>query len=265
MCSAGRNKSSSRSQSGPGTEAAGRVADVLLMFASGPEQLGVSDISRQLDLSKAVVHRILRSLTSRNLISVDEGTHKYSLGPVAAAIGARAFRERELRQVAMPVLRQLQYETGETTTVSELVGTARVYMDQIPSLKEIKMTVEIGRPFPLHAGASSKAILTFAPPELRQTVLAGPLIALTANTITERLKLEEDLLLTEQRGTSVSFGERQPGAASIAAPVCGVDGYAIGAISACGPIDRFDDETVAWLRPYVHKAAQQVSEELRQR
>lgn len=235
------------------------------MFASKPTSLGVSEIARQLDLSKAVVHRILRSLASRNLLSFNEDTHKYSLGSAAAALGARALRDRQLRQIAMPVLRRLQYETGETMTVSELIGTARVYLDQIPSLKEIKMTVELGRPFPLHAGASSKAILAFAPPELRQSVVTGPLVALTPNTITERLKLEEELLRTEQVGTAVSFGERQPGAASVAAPVCGIDGYAIGAISACGPIERFDEETVKRLRLPVRNAAQEVSEELGQR
>lgn len=164
----------------------------------------------------------------------------------------------------MPVLRRLQHETGETTTVSELVGTARVYLDQIPSLKEIKMTVELGRPFPLHAGASSKAILAFAPLELRQLILASPLVALTPKTITRRVELEAELLRVEQAGTAVSFGERQPGAASVAAPVLGIDGHATGAISACGPIDRFGAETVERLRPLVWSAAQEVSEKLKQ-
>lgn len=125
------------------------------------------------------------------------------------------------------------------------------------------MTVELGHPFPLHAGASSKAILALAPLELRGLVLAGPLVALTPNTITERLKLEQELLRAEQIGTTVSFGERQPGAASVAASVCGIDGYAIGAISACGPIDRFDEKMVEWLRPLVRGAAQEVSNGIR--
>ena len=235
----------------------------MLVFATEPGSLGVSEIARRLDLSKAVVHRILRSLASRNLVAFDGGTRGYSLGPAAAAIGARALRDRQLRRLALPVLRRLQHETGETTTVSELVGTARVYLDQIPSLEEIKMTVELGRPFPLHAGASSKAILAFAQFELRRLVLAGPLVALTPNTITERLKLEEELLRTEQLGTAVSFGERQPGAASVAAPVCGLDGHAIGAISACGPVDRFGEEEVESLRPLVKSAAQEVSDKVR--
>ncbi len=56
----------------PGTVSADRVADVLLTFAGTGGSLGVSEISRRLGLSKAVVYRILRSLVSRRLLSVDE-------------------------------------------------------------------------------------------------------------------------------------------------------------------------------------------------
>ena len=246
-----------------GTESANRVADVLLVFASEPQSLGVSEISRRLGLSKTVVHRILKSLVSRNLVAFDVKTRGYTLGAATAALGALALRDRDLRRTAMPVLRRLQQETGETTTVSEVVGTARVYLDQVPSPKEVKMTVELGRPFPLHAGGSSKAILAFGPPELRQFVLAGPLIALTPQTITKHVELEAELLRVETDRTAVSFGERQPGAASVAAPVIGLDGDAIGAISACGPIDRFDEETIEQLRPLVETAAQEISDSLK--
>ncbi len=54
-----------------GTGATERVADVLLRFTDGPTTLGVTRVSRELGLSKAVVHRILQSLTGRGLIAYD--------------------------------------------------------------------------------------------------------------------------------------------------------------------------------------------------
>src|SRR3954468_21774266 len=128
-----------------GTEAASRVADVLLMFASGPSALGVSEIARELRLSKAVVHRILQSLASRSLVSADPGTREYRLGPGAIALGARALRDFDLRSAARPTLRRLRDLTRETTTLSALLGDARLYLDQYESLQEIKMTVPLGR------------------------------------------------------------------------------------------------------------------------
>lgn len=244
---------------GEGTESAARVADVLLTFAGTGEAQGVSEISRRLGLSKAVVHRILRSLASRRLVSLDETSGKYRLGLAAATLGARALRDLDLREAALPVLRRLQAQSGETATVSELVGVSRVYLDQVPSSQEIKMTVEIGRPFPLHAGASSRAILAFAPSDLRLQILDGPLEALTPKTIVDHAALEESLSGVLEARAAVSFGERQSGAASVASPLLGSDGNAIGSLSVCGPIDRFDKAVVERLLPLVGDAAREVS------
>lgn len=246
-----------------GTEAASRVADVLLALADGPRWVGVSDIGRRLDLSKTVVHRILRSLASRHLVISDESSGRYSLGPAAAALGARALSDVSLRKAAMPVLRRLQVATGETTTVSALVGTARVYLDQVVSLQEIKMTVEVGRPFPLYAGASSKAVLAAAGPELRAQVLDGQLDRLTPVTIVERRRLERELDEIAATGVATSLGERQEGAGSVAAPVIGGDGEVLGAISVCGPVARFTPETMERYVPLVQRAAAEISAALR--
>lgn len=241
-----------------GTESADRVADVLLTFAGTGESLGVSGISRRLGLSKGVVHRILQSLVSRRLLSLESGG-SYRLGPAAAMLGTWALRDLNLRERASPVLQRLQAEWGETATVSELVGVSRVYLDQVPSLKEVKMTVEIGRPFPLHAGASSRVILAFAPPHLRRQILDGTLEALTPRTIVNREELGVELERNVREGVAVSYGERQPAAASVAAPLLAASGYAVGAISVCGPVDRFDEETVRRLRPQVLNAAREIS------
>jgi DNA-binding IclR family transcriptional regulator len=242
-----------------GTESATRVADVLLLFANEVDTLGVSEVGRRLGLSKAVVYRILQSLASREFLAFDKGTRAYRLGPAAAMLGARALRGHDLRRTALPVLRRLQEVSGETATVSDLVGIRRAYIDQVPSLKEIKMTVEVGRSFPLHAGASGRVILAFSPSDLRETVLSGSLEALTPLTPTERAPLEEELARVRKDETAVSWGERQVGAASVAAPVFGVDGYAIGSLSVCGPVDRFDDEMVERVRLLVKDAAGEVS------
>lgn len=257
VSSSGTKSSGGQNSDASGTESAGRVADVLLLFADESRSLGVTEISRRLGLSKAVVHRIVRSLVSRNLLAPDG--RSYRLGAAVVALGARAFGDLDLRRVAMPVLRKLQTQTGETATVSALVGNRRVYLDQIPSLKEIKMTVELGRPFPLHAGASGKVILAFAPPGLKEQALSGQLEKMTPLTVVERPGLEAELQEITESGTAASHGERQHGAGSVAAPVMGMDGYAVGSISVCGPVDRFDEETVSRLTPLVLDSARQIS------
>lgn len=245
-----------------GTEAAVRVADVLLMFTDGSRSLGVTGIGRQLGLSKAVVHRILRSLASRGLVVSDPATRGYRLGPAAVVLGARALRESTVRSAASPVLRRLRDQTGETTTLSEMVGDTRVYIQQFESPQEIKMTVEVGRRFPLHAGASSKVILAYLSADRREAVLAEALPRLTARTVTDAGRLRAELAEIARLGVAVSRGERQRGAGSVAAPLFDVDGAVIGGISVCGPVDRFDDGACARHVPLMRAAGEEISRAL---
>ncbi|GAB2863388.1 IclR family transcriptional regulator [Actinocorallia aurea] len=242
-----------------GTETAARVADVLLLFVGGPQYLGVSAISRELGLSKAVVHRILQSLVSREMLQTDEGVAGYRLGPAAVALGASALSRFEARTVALPVLRRLRDATGETTTLSGLVGDDRVYLTQFESPREVKMTVEVGRRFPLHAGSSGKAILAFLPEDRRESVLAGPLEPLTERTVTDREALRAELAGIAREGVAMSIGERQSDAASIAAPLVRPDGEAHGSISLCGPAHRFTADVVEHHRDLVLAAAEEIN------
>jgi DNA-binding IclR family transcriptional regulator len=245
-----------------GTEAILRAADVLLLFLGVASVLGVSEIARQLDLSKATTYRILRSLVARDFLVLDDKLRKYRLGPAAAALGARAFRDLDVRQIAYPYLKRLQQHTGETAALSVLVGSSRIYLDQVPSTQLLKMTIEIGQLNPLHAGASSKAILAFATPDLRQMVLAGPL-----ETIALHTKVDVDLLTTDlqqivESGVSISFEEHQLGVGAVAAPLLGIDGYALGSICVFGPLQRYTAETVSQHGPLVKQAAREISLQL---
>lgn len=245
-----------------GTAASARVANVLLLFTDGPDAWGVSAIARELDLSKAVVHRILQTLVERTLLVADAETRTYRLGPASAVLGARALRESDLRSVAMPLLRRLQHLTGETTTVSALVPDGRVYLDQVESTREIKMTVEVGRRFPLYVGSSSACILAYLPRDEQEEILGGPLTSLTDRTVTDPDVLRARLREIRRVGYAHSDGERQIGAGAVAAPVFGVDGSPVGAISICGPLSRLGLEAREKLVPHLHKTAREISRAL---
>lgn len=242
-----------------GTEAAVRVADVLLMFTDGPSTIGVSRIARELDLSKAVVHRILQSLCARGMVALDPFSREYRLGSAAAALGARALRDSDLRTASLDVLRRLRDDIGETATLTAPVAGGRVYLDQFEGVHEIKMTVELGRRFPLHAGSSGKCMLAFLPAEQRAELLATDLPRLTEHTIVDPEALRSELAAIRARGYAVSGGERQHDAGSVAAPVFGMSDSVIGAVSVCGPRYRVTSEFVERIAPKVTAAAGQIS------
>jgi DNA-binding IclR family transcriptional regulator len=243
----------------PGTETAGRVIDVLLLFTDGPDELGVSRIARELGLSKAVVHRILQTLVARGMVALDQQSRLYRLGPTTAALGARALRELDLRAVAGAALRRLHEETRETVTLTALVPGGRAYIDQIVSTHEVKMTVDLGRRFPLHAGSSGTCILAFLPEERREDILATTLTALTGSTQTDPDALRGELKAIRELGYASSRGERQADAGSVASPVFDLDGNVLGSVSVCGPRSRFTPQFVNACAPRVVAAARHIS------
>lgn len=257
--------SRSSAETSTGTESADRVADVLLSFAQSDRALGVSELARRLQLSKAVVHRILQSLASRSIVQAVPGESTYSLGPAAIGLGTKAWSQLDVRSIAAPVLRALRARTRETATLSVLVGHRRVYLDQYESPQEVKMVVEIGPQYPLHSGASSRAILAFLP-EHFAVEAARELQGTRPDLDTDAFfaKLAE----VRENGYATSINERNTGAASIAAPFFDAADHVLGSVSSSGPAFRYsastDDEHIVHAGEVV-SAAQAITQVLKAR
>ncbi|WP_432826186.1 IclR family transcriptional regulator [Dactylosporangium sp. CA-092794] len=217
-----------------------RGVEVLLLFTRVSGDLGVTEVAAHLDMPKTVVHRILTTLRTSGLIDFDPGTRRYTLGPAALALGNAYLERIDLREFALEPMRRLVERTNETATLSIRSGPARIYLSQAVPDREVRMTVPLAQPFPLHVGGSSKVFLAFAPAQERNDYLA-------ALTGVDLAVLRRELAEITQRGYAVSFGERQEGAGSVAAPVFSADGSLAGVMSVCGPAER--------LRPVVGQAS----------
>lgn len=220
-----------------------RAADVLLLFSKcGEPNLGITEIARELGMSKAAVHRILASLRSRGFIDLIEDTRRYALGTSSLALGLTCLSQLDIKSLAAPELASLSRATNETATLSIRSGFERLYVDQVIPNREIVMSVAMGVTHPLHAGSSSKAFLAWMPETEIVQFLKRKLKAVTPATPTDPAKIIYELRQIRTRGFSQSVGERQVGSASIAAPIFDRSGTPIAVISICGPSDRFKSE-----------------------
>ncbi|WP_166140143.1 IclR family transcriptional regulator [Nocardioides ochotonae] len=221
-----------------------RAADVLLHLAADPRaDHGVTEVAEAMGLSKSAVHRVLSSLRRGGLVELDEHTRRYSLGAGALRLGLSYLDRIDVRRLARPVLEDLSERTGETATLSVLLGERdRIYVDQVTPEREVIMSVSLGEPYSLHAGASSRVFLAFLPDAQRERYLAGPLTSARGATVVDDAGLREELARVRAQGWARSAGERQDGAASVAAPVLRHDGTPAAVISVCGPASRFAAE-----------------------
>ena len=236
-------------QSGQTIAGIERALDVLSLFSeTDAASLGVTEIASELGLSKAVVHRILASFRAKGFVELDEATRRYSIGPKILFLGLSYLERIDIRQVAREAMVSLSAQTNETATLSIRSGRTRVYVDQITPPRDVKMQVALGTPYPLHAGASSKAFLAFLPAHEQDDYLDGPLEKLTPATEIDTRKLRKELAHIRELGYAASFGERMDGAGAVAAPVFGLDGQPVAVISVCGPVERFREEADAAAR-----------------
>jgi DNA-binding IclR family transcriptional regulator len=241
-------------------ESAERVSRVLLAFTNGSPVLGVSEIARSLEMPKSAVHRALTSLCHVGLVRQDPKSAKYRLGPRAMEVGFAALDHGDVGAAALPLMRRMTDETGETTTLSLFAGHDRFYAAQVESPHDVRMMVEVGLRCPLYAGASGRAILAaLEPAALEEYLLSASLARLTDATIVDTSELRAALDVVRAQRYAVSRGERDPWAAAVAAAFHDRNGRVLGSLSICGPLARFSQELVAIYGPTVAGAAAQLS------
>lgn len=241
-----------------------RVLTVIELIAErAPETMGLSVLARELSLSKSVTHRMLKELVSLEFLTFDAATKHYRLGPGALRVGLAALRGLDVPQQARPYLWSLVQHTSETATLSARQGWKRVYIDQLRSPHEIHMSVVLGTGHPLYAGASSKAILAALPDaDVDEYLESYSLDPVTVATITSVEALREEIAHIRKCGYSVSAGERQDGAGSVAAAIHLANGDVFGSISLCGPLTRFGPEVRIGHGELIAETARRISAKL---
>jgi DNA-binding IclR family transcriptional regulator len=238
-----------------------RVVGVLMCLADSEPELGVTEIATLLGLPKSAVHRVLEALVDSGMIAKERERGKYRLGPRAIELSVAAFGTVDFQSMARPVMESLRDEVGETVTLSMRQNRQRVYVSQVESREDVRMTVDIGRRAPLYAGASGRAILmTFTPAELEEYFEHVDLTPLTDQTVSDQKSLRSILVEDAGRGYTVSLGERDPYAAAIAAPIMSRTGHAFGCVSICGPSTRLTGDRLESCGPALRLATEQISE-----
>jgi DNA-binding IclR family transcriptional regulator len=240
--------------------AVSRALEVLDLLAKSDEPtIGVSQLARLTGMSRAGAYRMLMSLRVGGFVEYHPDTARYGLGVGALRIGNAYQRRNGLVQIASGALRRLAEASGETSTVSVRRQRHRVYLDQIVPPNELNVTVRIGVPFPLHAGASSKAILAFLAEDEITAYLAANLESVTPQTVVDAGLLRAQLADIRQEGFAMSEQERQIGAASVAAPILARGGIVIGALSVTGPVSRMGKDKLRALADRVVAEARELS------
>ena len=234
---------------------------LLLQVAQNPG-LGVTELSVRSGNTKARTFRLLFTLEQRNFVVRRGAGPTYFLDLQALYVGVAAQEQIDLVRVARNHLLDLGRATGENVQMRVRDGLDSVCIDHWQSNQSTRGKSEAGSRRRLHAGASCKLLLAFAPQEIRHALLGSDLPKYTPATITQRSKLIQELGRIQSEGYAVPEGEITTGTLAIAAPVYDKTAQVVATLSVAGPDSRMQAHRQRYLALAIEHA-QKITDDLK--
>src|SRR6201995_986375 len=198
-----------------------KAVQVLHTIAESP--CGLAELCERTGMPRATAYRLgggpqVYRLRARD----DEG--RWRLGPAVTELAAQV--NDPLLAASAAVLPALRETTGESGQLYRREGTSRVCVAALEPAAGLRDTVPVGARLPMTAGSGAKVLLAHSDAATQKAVLPGA--KFTDRTLAE----------VGKRGGAQSLAGREPGVASVSAPVRDGRGVVIAAISVSGPVDR---------------------------
>jgi len=190
-----------------------RAFSLLAAFGATDAALTLTELSKRTGLYKSTVLRLLAALEHGGFIrKLADG--QYAIGPQPLRLASIYQRSFQVGHVIEPILKQLSVATGETASFYVRHEDKRIALFRVEPSRAVRASVQIGQEYAVAQGASGKVLLAFSLP-------ARP-----------------EFQAIREQFWAVSYGERDPETASVAAPVFGVTGELQGALAISGPRAR---------------------------
>ena len=246
----------------PDLESVELVLRLIELLASARHPKGVTEVARELAISKPRAHRHLRALVQRGYARQDPRTEGYEIGVKVLALGEQVRERFDVIGAMRPVMAPLREATALAVTASAVVGEEIVVLEMLQGRSVIEFGVRPGSRLDFHASAHGLVALAFGPPELMDAVLARPLRAWTEHTLTEAGAIRREAARVRRDGWATAVDAVQIGVNALAAPVFDHRGACRGALALVGSTQSIPAQPSEQQIALVTDAAAQASRSL---
>jgi len=198
-----------------------RTMRILKCLAQHAEPMTLTAISQRIDLHKATVLRVLKTLEQGGFVASGVRDKGWRLGPAFLEIRAQAIGRHDVREIARPFMEEACRVTGETVQLAILADNGVVYIEKIePPDLPLRINTQIGTRRPVHCTALGKVLAAGRERrEVEQIVQATGLQRFTPRTITSLSGFLEELARVRRDGYAVDDREYNELVSCTAAPV----------------------------------------------
>src|SRR5215469_5707075 len=215
-----------------------RSMALLGLLAEGPRSL--RSLAEASALPRPTAHRLLVALEVHGMVARG-ADGAFRLGPRLTELAARSGPGLGLAALAAGALARLHEQTGESVQLYLRSGDRRLCVAARDAGAGLRDSVPVGALLPLDAGSGGKVLLAWS-----DDAEQFPAVPAT------------ELAIVRRRGWASSIAEREPGVASVSAPVLR-DGVLLGTLCVSGPASRLGSSPGRRLAPLVAAAARELA------
>ena len=220
------NRKTDSSSEGPrGIE---RSFAVLEFIAERPSR--VVDVTRELGLPWATVHRTISQLERAQFLRRDPASNRFEIGPRLWHLGSAYLANNQTLKSSLRYLSRDHSITDVTIQVVERMGDQSVVTHAEERQAEEITKASYGYHFPLHCGSKGWVLLAHTDSDFIESYLSRDLERLTAKTVTDPNTLRAELDATVANGYAITEGDVQLFTGSMAAPVFDAGGTVVACI-----------------------------------
>lgn len=203
-----------------------KAISILEYLTTRPNGASLAGISKNVDINKSTVHRILQTFKQYNYVVQEPTTGYYKLGP-RLFIFSSFIADFDLSMFLLPYMQEFSDVTGYSTNLSLLENSSSITVETyVPTTNSsIKIEAEKGFKSQLYCCASGKVFLSgFSENELTRYLSSTKLEPVTCHTITDPNILREDIKRVQQNGYAVENMENEDNIISLASPITNAHG-----------------------------------------
>jgi DNA-binding IclR family transcriptional regulator len=229
-----------------------RGLDILDQVIDGPVK--VTDLARNLDLTKSTAHRLVQALRARDYLSIT--ADGYSLGPKLLQLGTMAHEQVDYVRLARPHMEALSEQTGYCVFIGKREGDWSRHLERVTGRQRLRVATAPGDRRLIGETGLGKALLLDEDPASLMRLFCAAKPGATREQLGAWL---ESMETHARRGVVLHDSEAGDGVRSVAAPVRDAKGKIAIALSIAGASVYLTDEVIENLLVPVRNAAAEIS------
>jgi DNA-binding IclR family transcriptional regulator len=221
-----------------------------------------ADLSRRLEIPKSSASYILRALEKHGYVRRD-GDGRYRLGMKVLSLSRHALAGLDVREIALPIMRDLMQRSHLTVHLAILDGDEAVYIEKVDSPGFIKMDTWVGKRMEIHTTGVGKSLAAHEPLErVENIVRTRGLRKVTPKSIITPQRFFKELERVRELGYGIDDEENSLGVRCLGAPIFNENGRVEASIGVSATVNQVPSEAVPRYSEMVKDAARKISAQL---